>query len=405
MKNRKKVTYFFDSEDGGYRFGKGHPMKPQRVVMTQSLVLHYGLHHHMDIYKPVPATDTDLCKFHSADYIHFLKHITPDPKFQESFERDLEEFGVGGECPAFKGLYRYCQSYAGASIGGAQRLNHGVSQIVINWAGGMHHGKKAQASGFCFVNDIVLAILELLKYNQRVLYVDIDVHHGDGVEEAFLLTNRVMTVSFHKHDGDFFPGTGSLKQIGKGPGKYYSVNAPLKDGIDDATYESLFKVVMSNVMSQFQPEAIVFQSGADSLCGDKIGVFNLSIAAHARCLSFMQSFDLPMLVLGGGGYTVKNVARCWAFETGVLAGSPNSVQDDLPATEFLEIYSPDFRLESEDHPDEMPNENDASYLLQLQNEIISNLRHVGPTGIAFHERPPDAPTSTETVSQPNRKEG
>jgi len=112
------------------------------------------------------------------------------------------------------------------------RLNHGLTDIAINWAGGLHHAKKSEASGFCYINDIVLAILELLKYHARVLYIDIDIHHGDGVEEAFYSTNRVMTVSFHKF-GDFFPGTGDLKDDGVKKGKNYSVNFPLESGIDD----------------------------------------------------------------------------------------------------------------------------------------------------------------------------
>ena len=121
-------------------------------------------------------------------------------------------------------------------------LNHGEADICINWAGGMHHAKKSEASGFCYTNDIVLGILELLKYNERVLYVDIDVHHGDGVEEAFYCTNRVMTVSFHKF-GDFFPGTGDLASIGAKKGKHYAVNVPLHAGIDDTSYVELFKTV------------------------------------------------------------------------------------------------------------------------------------------------------------------
>jgi len=115
------------------------------------------------------------------------------------------------------------------------RLNHGLSDICINWSGGLHHAKKSEASGFCYMNDIVLSILELLKYHARVLYIDIDIHHGDGVEEAFYTTDRVMTCSFHKY-GDFFPGTGDIEDIGDGNGKYYSVNFPLKDGIGDEDF-------------------------------------------------------------------------------------------------------------------------------------------------------------------------
>ncbi|KAI5645472.1 histone deacetylase domain-containing protein [Phthorimaea operculella] len=141
-----------------------------------------------------------------------------------------------------------------------------ASEICINWGGGLHHAKKSEASGFCYVNDIVLGILELLKYHQRVLYIDIDVHHGDGVEEAFYTTDRVMTVSFHKY-GEYFPGTGDLRDIGAGKGKYYAVNIPLRDGMDDESYESIFVPIISKVMETFQPSAVVLQCGADSLTG------------------------------------------------------------------------------------------------------------------------------------------
>lgn len=117
---------------------------------------------------------------------------------------------MGEDCPVFDGLYEFCQLSAGGSVAAAVKLNKQSSDICINWGGGLHHAKKSEASGFCYVNDIVLGILELLKYHQRVLYIDIDVHHGDGVEEAFYTTDRVMTVSFHKY-GEYFPGTGDLR--------------------------------------------------------------------------------------------------------------------------------------------------------------------------------------------------
>jgi histone deacetylase 1/2 len=124
----------------------------------------------------------------------------------------------------------------------SERLNNGDSDICINWSGGLHHAKRTEASGFCYVNDIVLAILELLRYHQRVLYIDIDIHHGDGVEEAFYTTDRVMTCSFHKF-GEYFPGTGDVKDVGIGKGKKYAVNFPMRDGIDDETFSEVFQAV------------------------------------------------------------------------------------------------------------------------------------------------------------------
>ena len=127
-------------------------------------------------------------------------------------------------------------------------------------------------------------------------------------------------MSFHKYGDDFFPGTGDLKDAGAGAGAGYAVNVPLRDGMDDASYDALFKPIMSEVMSRYRPEAIVLQSGADSLAGDRLGAFNLSSSCHAGCHAFMAAFGVPMLVLGGGGYKIKNVARCWALETATLLG-------------------------------------------------------------------------------------
>jgi histone deacetylase 1/2 len=182
--------------------------------------------------------------------------------------------------------------------------------------------------------DIVLGIIELLRYKQRVLYIDIDVHHGDGVEEAFYTTDRVMTVSFHKY-GEYFPGTGELRDIGVGTGKNYSVNFPLRDGITDETYRNIFEPVINAVMQHYAPEAIVLQCGGDSLSGDRLGCFNLSMDGHANCVRYVKSFGVPVIILGGGGYTMRNVARTWAYETGQLVGEKMSKQ--LPFNDYYEV--------------------------------------------------------------------
>ena len=191
----------------------------------------------------------------------------------------------------------------------------------------------------------------------QVLYLDIDIHHGDGVEEAFYCTDRVMTVSFHKF-GDYFPGTGHVDDVGHGRGKQHSINVPLHDGIDDASYEALFKPVMAKVMEVYQPDAIVLQGGADSLSGDRLGCFNLSIKGHGECVQFMKSFGVPLLMLGGGGYTIRNVSRCWAYETAILLDE--QVEDKLPMNPYYEYYGPDHRLHIQ--PSNMENQNTPEYL-------------------------------------------
>lgn len=133
-----------------------------------------------------------------------------------------------------------------APTAAAQRIASGAADIAIHWAGGLHHAKKREASGFCYINDIVLGILELLRSYPRVLYIDIDCHHGDGVEEAFYTTDRVMTCSFHKF-GEYFPGTGTQEDKGMGKGKYYTINVPLKDGITDEAFKTVFEPVRLHV--------------------------------------------------------------------------------------------------------------------------------------------------------------
>ncbi|XP_048758089.2 probable histone deacetylase 1-B [Ostrea edulis] len=365
--NKKKICYYYDGDIGNYYYGQGHPMKPHRIRMTHNLILNYGLYRKMEIYRPHKATQEEMTKFHSDDYIKFLRSIRPDN--MSDYNKQMQRFNVGEDCPVFDGMYEFCQLSTGGSVAGAVKLNKQAADIAVNWAGGLHHAKKSEASGFCYVNDIVLAILELLKYHQRVLYVDIDIHHGDGVEEAFYTTDRVMTVSFHKY-GEYFPGTGDLRDIGAGKGKYYAVNFPLRDGIDDESYESIFKPVMTKVMEMYQPSAIVLQCGADSLSGDRLGCFNLTLKGHGKCVEYMKKWNLPLLLLGGGGYTIRNVARCWTFETSIALGV--EIANELPYNDYFEYYGPDFKLHIS--PSNMANQNTGEYMDKIKTRLFENLR-------------------------------
>ncbi|KAJ6092652.1 hypothetical protein N7486_007941 [Penicillium sp. IBT 16267x] len=363
----KKVAYFYDSDVGNYAYVSGHPMKPHRIRMTHSLVMNYGLYKKMEIYRAKPASKYEMTQFHTDEYIDFLAKVTPDN--MDQFSKEQSRYNVGDDCPVFDGLFEFCGISAGGSMEGAARLNRGKCEVAVNWAGGLHHAKKSEASGFCYVNDIVLGILELLRFKQRVLYVDIDVHHGDGVEEAFYTTDRVMTVSFHKY-GEYFPGTGELRDIGVGAGKNYAVNFPLRDGINDASYQSIFEPVIKSVMEWYRPEAVVLQCGGDSLSGDRLGCFNLSMRGHANCVNFIKSFDLPTLILGGGGYTMRNVARTWAFETGILVGE--NLESELPYNDYYEYFAPDYELDV--RPSNMDNANTKDYLDKIRIQVIENLK-------------------------------
>ncbi|EXJ92039.1 histone deacetylase 1/2 [Capronia epimyces CBS 606.96] len=365
--SKKRVAYFYDSDVGNYAYVSGHPMKPHRIRLAHSLVMNYGLYKKMEIYRAKPASKYEMTQFHTDEYIDFLAKVTPDN--MDSYQKEQQKYNVGDDCPVFDGLFEFCGISAGGSMEGAARLNRQKADIAINWAGGLHHAKKSEASGFCYVNDIVLGILELLRFHKRVLYIDIDVHHGDGVEEAFYTTDRVMTVSFHKY-GEYFPGTGELRDVGVGSGKYYAVNFPLRDGIDDASYKGIFEPVIRGTMEFYQPSAVVLQCGGDSLSGDRLGCFNLSMRGHANCVRFVKSFNLPTLIVGGGGYTMRNVARTWAFETGTLVGE--NMEANLPYNDYYEYYAPDYELDV--RPSNMENANSREYLEKILIQVLENMK-------------------------------
>ncbi|RIB10802.1 histone deacetylase 3-like protein [Gigaspora rosea] len=381
---KKRISYFHNNEIGNFQFGVQHPMKPLRLSYTNDLVCAYRLHEKMRVFCPPKATDHDLMEFHIPSYITFLKNVTPENSEQYSF--DADRFNISEDCPIFRGLYDFCQIYAGASVAAALRLTSEDTDICINWSGGLHHAKHNEASGFCFVNDIVLAIQQLLRVFPRVLYIDIDIHHGDGVQEAFYETDRCMTVSFHKYkeNGKYFPGTGGLGEIGIGLGKRYCLNVPLKDGMDDESYVALFKDVISDVKDRYQPNAVVLQSGADSLGKDKLGGFNLSIKAHGECVRFVKNWQIPLLVLGGGGYKIENVARCWAYETSILVDA--EVPEALPKNaQFYNFFGPDYSL----HPPlvrRIENLNTKADLQKLSQQVHERLRLLdGAPSVQLHE--------------------
>eukprot|EP01117_Protostelium_nocturnum_P018504 TRINITY_DN7752_c0_g1_i1.p1 TRINITY_DN7752_c0_g1~~TRINITY_DN7752_c0_g1_i1.p1 ORF type:complete len:433 (-),score=113.99 TRINITY_DN7752_c0_g1_i1:477-1775(-) len=384
--SKRRVSYFYNPEVGNFHFGSMHPMKPHRLALTHNLILHYGMHKKMTVYKSSPASMTDLQMFHSNEYVEFLSRVSPS-NVQRYNTQQLSRFNVGDDCPIFDGMYDFCKMYSGGSIEAAVKLNTGLCDIAVNWSGGLHHARKDEASGFCYINDIVLSILELLKHHPRVLYIDIDVHHGDAVQEAFYITDRVMTVSFHKFGNGFFPGTGDVTEIGDLLGKYYSINVPLLDGIDDFTYSTVFKPVIQQIMDFYRPTAIVLQCGADSLACDRLGCFNLSIKGHGECVSFVKSFNVPTLVLGGGGYTVKNVARCWTYETSLLLDT--EISNELPFNDYFEYFGPDFQL----HPEitsRFENLNSRQYIESIRSRVSENIRILQcAPGVQMHYVPPD----------------
>ncbi|EQC37400.1 hypothetical protein SDRG_05004 [Saprolegnia diclina VS20] len=322
------------------------PVHPQREVMTFSLLQHLRLLDRLHVVAPTPATDADLARFHAPRYIAALQNAST-----LSLDEQLE-FGLTDDACAFDGLERYCSYVAGGSITAATLLTLTSParpvDVAVHWGGGRHHAKKASASGFCYVNDVVLAVDVLLKSSPaaKVLVVDMDVHHGDGVEEAYYYSTRVFTLSFHKYARGFFPNSGAPSRIGAGPGKHTNLNVPLDDGITNEQFLEVFELLTSTTVDVFAPTHLVLVCGVDTLGSDPLGTFNLTAEGVGWCVQVVQELDLPLLVLGGGGYNVPDAARTFAHVTATLLGVEADVPTTIPEHEYFDRYGPYFTLQT-----------------------------------------------------------
>ncbi|XP_064458469.1 histone deacetylase 8-like [Ornithodoros turicata] len=375
-----------------------------RSLLVHGLIRAYGLLPQLRIVHPRPASDTELKSFHSEDYINFLQSCESS-KDLELEEEKAKEYNLVDDCPLVKSLYTIIRYIAGGTLTAARALITGTSAIAIHWEGGWHHGQRSEAAGFCYVNDVVLGIQELCQHFGRVLYVDLDVHHGDGVQEAFCATDRVLTLSFHNHETGFYPGTGSLEELGYGRGKGYCLNVPLQSGIGNDAFVSVAKKVLDAVLSHYQPDVIVCQCGVDGLSGDPLGAFNLTQSAFVECLQLLMSKCIPLLVLGGGGYVPENAARCWTQLTATLVGK--TLEDDVPEHKFLLKYGPSYELKIS--PGLRQDCNATEYLERVTKTVLDRLDMISSpeqrTQNCALESPSDVWTGLRSKTAPDLKDG
>ena len=367
--------------------GESHLMDPQRLRMVHALILSLGLRNAFQLHAVKPCERKELRMFHSPDYVEFLSTVSHENIVTKVIDPDLcHGYNIGPvrdgvDCTAFDGLFEYTKLVTGGSLDAARELTANYADIAINWAGGFHHAKQSNAAGFCYVNDCVIAIVELLKKFDRVLYVDIDFHHGDGVEQAFYITDRVCTVSFHRFGPKrVFPGTGDIGDHGDGLGAFHSINVPLLGGIGDTAYVDAFQDIVGAVVEKFKPGAIVLQAGADSLTGDSVGLengsFNLSTEAHAKCVEFVRDLNIPLLVLGGGGYSKHSVAKCWAIDTAILCGKKlEQLPKTVPENDFYFKNYTDKNLHVHARKDAV-DFNAPSRIESIKAKIHENIQHM-----------------------------
>lgn len=317
-----------------YDFGPGHPMDPVRVALTFSLARHLGVLSapSVTLAEPVPATDAELELAHDPEYIEAVRQagrwLTAAP-----------QFGIGTpDDPVFSGMHEASALVAGATLAAARAVWSGSCAHGASISGGLHHAMRGSASGFCVYNDLVVAIKWLLSSGaSRVAYVDVDVHHGDGVQAAFYDDPRVLTISLHEHPATLFPGTGLPGEIGTGEGRGYAVNVALPAGTADDGWLRAFDSVVPPLLRAFQPEILVTQHGCDSHRLDPLANLQLTVDAQRQAAIWLHDLahelcDGRWVLTGGGGYAIVQVVpRTWTHLLAIAAGVPIDPATAIPA--------------------------------------------------------------------------
>ncbi len=314
----RRAAFIYSNELEKYSYPPQHPFNTIRAKRTMDVLKSMDLLTGPDIsiIKPVPADRVVLKKFHTARYLHSLQKAS-----KGQFDIDALNMGIGTEdCPIFNGVYEYSTLAAGATLVGAKQILEGKVDIAFNPSGGYHHAFPEKAAGFCYINDVALACLVLTEKKKRVLYLDIDVHNGDGVAYAVYNRSDCMTISMHQNPKTLFPGTGFEDEIGEGEGKGYCVNIPLPVGTYDQAFMKAFDHIVLPLIKSYNPDVIVFELGADALAGDPLGNLQLTNNTYAEVITHLLSFNKPILATGGGGYHVGNTVRAWALAWTVFCG-------------------------------------------------------------------------------------
>ena len=314
-----KAAFIYDDSISRHVLRSDHPMRPVRLRYTYQLLEEYGAFDHPGavLLDPRSATEEELAWLHTSEYVAAVKALGSG-----ATDFDASRFGFSGQGdnPVFPGMYDAAVLSTGGSLVAAELVASGEVSAAFNISGGLHHAAADHASGFCVFNDPALAIHYFLNRGMRVAYVDIDAHHGDGVQEAFYSDDRVLTISIHESGQYLFPGTGSVAELGEGAGRGYSVNLPLYPYTGDEEYVESFKQVVLPLIRAFAPDVLVTQLGIDSYHTDPLTHLQVTTVGYMEAVREFAGLGLPWLALGGGGYDVTAVARAWTLAYGAMLG-------------------------------------------------------------------------------------
>ena len=324
-----RASVVWDEGYLAYDFGD-HPMNPVRLELTILLARELGVLDRVELIAPIAAGEADLLRIHSGDYLDAVRAASADPSFAG--------YGLGtDDDPVFSGMYDASALIAGGSQLAAQQIMSGACNHAVNIAGGLHHAMRDRASGFCVFNDVVLAIRELLDAGaQRVAYVDVDVHHGDGVQAAFYDDPRVLTISLHQDPRTLFPGTGLATEVGTGAGVGTSINVALPPGTSDRGWLRAFHAVVPSAIRAFAPDVLVTQCGCDTHHEDPLANLDLSVDGQRAAIGELhrlahEQTNGRWLAFGGGGYgVIRCVPRTWTHLIAEASGRPVELDAPIP---------------------------------------------------------------------------
>lgn len=324
-----------------YDFGPSHPMDPVRLALTMGLVRAFGLDRELEVRAGRPAGESTLRLVHREDYVAAVREVSADPGVADG------SYGLGTmDDPAFHGMHEASALIAGQSVAAAEAIWRGDAEHAVNFAGGLHHAMPGGAAGFCVYNDAALAIARLLELGaERVAYVDVDVHHGDGVQAAFWDDPRVLTVSLHEHPRTLFPQTGWPEETGGPAAEGSAVNIALPAGTGDEGWLRAFHSVVPELLEDFRPQVLVTQHGADTHFEDPLAHLAVSLdaqrAVQEACHELAHSWaDGRWLALGGGGYAVVDVVpRSWTHLVAIAGHRPIAPETAVPGSWRELVYA------------------------------------------------------------------
>ena len=306
-----RTAFIYTADYARFDYGPTHPLRNVRLRLTHDLIQAHGLLRlpNTRTLETRPAGLEEMAAFHDGGYLEVLRRADAG-----ELRGNPYAYGLGtGDNPIFPGMYEWSALLTGASLQAMELVAAGQVDVAFNIAGGLHHAHRAKASGFCYVDDPAVIIAHLAERGLRVAYVDIDVHHGDGVQFGFYDTDRVLTISLHESGFSLFPGTGFVEETGQGKGQGFSVNVPLAPGTDDEIFVWAFDAVVPPLLRAFAPDILVTQLGTDTHRTDPLANLCLTTRGFAHAVRGFRAAGRPWIALGGGGYDVANVPRAWTL--------------------------------------------------------------------------------------------